>query len=160
MADDKNITLNQGEDQKGQLGGGRLLCEECGELEAQPGKKICRPCEAGHRRAEEEEAAKREIIEEKTYPEELLSLLDIATSGFKSFYKLLDTSEEYDEVSQVLKPLLERQWADLEKIEAVISGSLGHVKVLVCTDPMRVDGKSYGVGDFYQALLEPKEARG
>lgn len=88
-------------------------------------------------------------------------LLQRATWGLKSLAELLDNAGEvYDEISQVLIPLVERQQAELEKIEAVISETLGQVQILVCTGPMRIGDKSYGVGDFYQAVLEPKRSRG
>jgi len=53
------------------------------------------------------------------------------------------------------------QKADLKKIEAVISRTLGEVKVLVCDHPpMEIDDKDYYAGDFYKAVLEPKDAPG
>jgi len=49
----------------------------------------------------------------------------------------------------------------MKKIETVISRTLGEVKVLVCDHPhMGVDGKDYYAGDFYKAVLEPKDAPG
>ena len=153
MAERDSTTIIEGEGQEGQPGGGFPLCEECGEI-ARFGEKLCPVCQ----RARRQEAARQELIEEKTHPEDLGVLLDKATLGLNSLCTLLDTTEEYDEVSQVLIPLVERLRADLEKIEAVIAGTLGKVRVLVCTDYMRIGDKSYGEGDFFQAVLEPTKA--
>ena len=153
MAEKDSTTIIEGEGQEGQPGGGFPLCEECGEI-ARLGERLCPACKRG----QAQEAARKELIDERTSPEDLIVLLDKATFGLKSFCKILD-NEEYDEIALVLTPLVDRLWADLEKIEALIAGSLGNIKVMVCTDSMRVDDKHYCEGDFYKAVLEPKEAR-
>ncbi|MHB9075697.1 MAG: hypothetical protein ACYC6G_19510 [Desulfobaccales bacterium] len=119
-------------------------------LAIEAGKTLCKDCR--------ELEALRESIEENTRPEDLIVLLDKATWPLKSLCKLLDVAE-HDELVTVLEPLLERLSADLEKINTVISRSLGEVQISVCDHHMEIDGKTYYADDFFQAVLEPKEPR-
>ena len=88
MAERDSTTIIEGEGQEGQPGGGFPLCEECGEI-ARFGEKLCPVCQ----RARRQEAARQELIEEKTHPEDLGVLLDKATLGLNSLCTLLDTLE-------------------------------------------------------------------
>jgi len=156
MAERDFTTIIEGGGQEGPPGSGFPLCEKCGEI-ARVGEELCPDCKIARR----QEAARQELIEEKTRPAELVGLLGEFTLGLNSLCTLLDVSEKYDDVLWVLNPLVERLKADLEKIEAVISRTLGEVKVLVCDHlHMEIDGKDYYAGDFYKAVLEPKDARG
>jgi len=138
--------------------GNKVLCEVCGEMEElRAGKKICWPCERMQMQKEKQEAARQELIKKNTEPDCLDAMFSRAVASFKSLCVILDDAE-YEIVLDVLKPLLEHLEANLTKIEAIMGSTLGHVKILVCTDFMKVDGKEYCEGDFYKAILEPKEA--
>jgi hypothetical protein len=156
MAENQSITGS--EVSEPQVPPAATFCGTCGEM-FEPGKNTCWRCEGVQRDAEKKAAARQKLIEESTEPEYLDAMLSQAVASFKSFCVILD-NEEYDKVRDVLAPLVERLEADLERIEAIISETLGQVQVLVCTDPMRIDDKCYGTGDFYQAVLTPKRSRG
>ncbi|GEM_PF-6941246 len=146
------------------------VCEECGEeMKARPGKTIGYVCEKIQMRAEkeeeikkQEEAIKQKIVMENTYSIGLVDLLLDTTHNLQSFCKILDIGgpecEEYDQIFQVLKPLIECQHATLEKIGVFIFNAIGDIQILVCNEVMQVDGKSYREGEFYKAELKPKEA--
>ena len=140
--------------------GNKILCEVCGEMEeVRPGKKICMPCERMQMQKEEKEAARQELIEEKTTSKWLALLFEEAFAGIKSLCVILDDAE-YDDTLAVLAPLVKHLETELSHINEVIFNTLGEIDILVCTNHMKVDGREYHEGDFYQALLEPKEARG
>jgi hypothetical protein len=115
------------------------------------GEKLCPMCQ--------KEAAIQELIAENTKVKYLDSMLSEAVVSLESLCAILDT-EEHDRVRDVLKPLVERLDAELQKIGDIIISTLGNIQIWVCPDPMRIGDKWYRKGDFVKAVLEPKEARG
>jgi hypothetical protein len=75
-----------------------------------------------------QEAADQKKIEENTCSEDLVDLLDQSTWRLDCFLKLID-HEEYDEVIEVLRPLVDKVKEDLAKIGAAITGSLGSISI-------------------------------
>jgi hypothetical protein len=138
----------------------RLLCEICGEEPACPGKKMCVFCDRERQEQKRTQAAKERLIETNTSPQSLTGLLDGATGSIVALSKMVADIEEYNDLSLILSPLVERLETDLEKIGEVIADTLGDIKVLVCTDFIDDDGRQYVPGTFYKAILEPKEIPG
>ncbi len=102
-----------------------------------------------------------QIHPESVYEESLVNLLPSTMWSIEAFLKLLDTHAWDDDhirpMLQILKPLLDRQKADLEKIEEIISRTLGTIRFTVCRHYMQIGGKTYYEGDFLKAVLIPPD---
>lgn len=136
------------------------ICEACGEEKACTGKRICFFCDKEQQGLDRKKAEKQKLIEERTDSRDLLDLVDEATYGLESFCRVLDDTNEYNEIVPILTPLLDRLDADIERIGQVVADTLGNIRILVCTSHMDDDGKQYVPGAFYKAILEPKEIPG
>lgn len=111
-------------------------------------------------RAEENTGGERKVDRDEYFPPEPHRLLDGATGSIVALSKMVADIDEYNDLSLILSPLVERLETDLEKIGEVIADTLGDIKVLVCTDFIDDDGRQYVPGTFYKAILEPKEIPG
>ncbi|MFZ5451381.1 MAG: hypothetical protein ACOZF2_05860 [Thermodesulfobacteriota bacterium] len=102
-----------------------------------------------------------EEVKENLIEEPLGTILDSTTWKMNAFYDILDEFafdvEPIQQIITVLKSLLERQEKDLEKIEKVISDSLGKVMILKCREVMEMNDKRYYKDDYFKAVLTPKE---
>jgi hypothetical protein len=74
--------------------------------------------------------------------------------GLKAFYDLID-SDGYNDLCIVLKILLDRLEADLDKVGEVIATNLGAVEIEVALEMIRRTDQTYYKGDFMRAIIEP-----
>jgi hypothetical protein len=137
------------------------FCGTCGEM-VEDGQLICWRCERAQRKAEQEKVAEQELIAKNTKACDLGDLLDETFVALESFCALLDDLDdgEHSRVLAVLRTLIERQQADIEKIATTIAETLGAVKLIMCRNHLKVDGKSYYPGDVIKAILNPREVQG
>ena len=137
------------------------FCGTCGEM-VEDGQLTCWRCERAQRKAEQEKVAEQELITENTRAHDLADLLDEASTPLQACVLLLDDIDdgELARVLVVIRTLMERQQADIEKIAAAIAETLGKVKLLQCQRHMKINGKDYHEGDFFHAILVPREVQG
>jgi hypothetical protein len=137
------------------------FCGTCGEM-VEDGQLTCWRCERAQRKAEREKVAEQELIAKNTRAYDLADLLDEASIPLQTFFSLFDDMDDgtHARVLIVLRTLIGHQQVGIEKIAAAIAETLGKVKLLQCKRHMKINGKAYHDGDFFHAILVPREVQG
>lgn len=87
---------------------------------------------------------------------DLLDALYESIQGLIAFHDLI-VSDDLNELCIIFKVLLDRGKADLEKVDEVITASLGAIEIEVAGEMIRQAGQTYHKGAFMRAFIMPRE---